>query len=448
MQAQGTGEEQPDAAWQQQHYSHYGTFVAKACVTRLLGGNVQHARQAAAAASVVVSKPPSRQPSTGMPPALRSYAERCFATCATEVERAAMQTKLHGVISSALASGQLHAMAWDQLPVPSLFERKREAPPPPAPPAKKPRQCSPYEAQQRAARAERFRKSQQAQQKRGIEDEVRLLEPVKGTCEALEKDYFRLTSAPDPATVRPERVLTLALTALKSKWKSQSVDYDYACNQLKAIRQDLTVQNIKNKFAIHVYETHARIALENADMNEYNQCQTQLKELHAAFPGLGHPLEFVAYRILYYLYLSTCGESSEAMLAEVPRDAWDDPAVKHALDSLTAVHTGNYAAFFALQATAPNMGTYILDMFAHTIRIDAAYKIAKAFRPSLPLAVVRWCCFVVTRPQLARQLGFDNADAARDFVTKIGFLVEGDVVNLKDSKIDAAHFLAESRSLL
>jgi len=30
---------------------------------------------------------------------------------------------------------------------------------------------------------------------------------IKGTCTVVEKFYFRLTSAPDPAKVRPEPVL-------------------------------------------------------------------------------------------------------------------------------------------------------------------------------------------------------------------------------------------------
>lgn len=58
--------------------------------------------------------------------------------------------------------------------------------------------------------------------------------------------YFRLTSAPDASTVRPEPILKQALALVKVKWEERSAEYVYLCSQLKAIRQDLTVQHICN----------------------------------------------------------------------------------------------------------------------------------------------------------------------------------------------------------
>lgn len=39
----------------------------------------------------------------------------------------------------------------------------------------------------------------------------RSLKPIRGTCQEVEKSYFRLTSMPDPATVRPVSVLKVCV---------------------------------------------------------------------------------------------------------------------------------------------------------------------------------------------------------------------------------------------
>ncbi len=200
--------------------------------------------------------------------------------------------------------------------------------------------------------------------------------PVVGTNENLEKSYFRLTAPPKAETVRPLHVLKKTLSMLVEKWKADK-NYNYICNQFKSLRQDLTVQHIKNAFTVKVYEIHARISLEKGDLGEYNQCQTQLKALYAQNLG-GNPAEFKAYRILYFVY--TCNKTDmNDMLAELTLADKSHEWIKHALDVRSSLALGNYHKFFRLYLEAQNMGAYLMDMFVERERLNALANMSRGY---------------------------------------------------------------------
>ncbi|KAK3061114.1 hypothetical protein LTS18_006995 [Coniosporium uncinatum] len=199
--------------------------------------------------------------------------------------------------------------------------------------------------------------------------------PIVGTCEKLEKSYLRLTAPPKPDIVRPLHVLRKTLELLKKKWRKEN-DYNYICDQFKSMRQDLTVQHIKNDFTVDVYEIHARIALEKGDLGEYNQCQTQLRALYKQKLG-GHPAEFLAYRILYFIHTCNRANMNDVLADLTPTDK-EQPAVKHALQVRSALALGNYHRFFRLYLDTPNMGAYLMDMFVNRERLAALANICKA----------------------------------------------------------------------
>jgi hypothetical protein len=207
--------------------------------------------------------------------------------------------------------------------------------------------------------------------------------PIVGTCQVLEKNYFRLTAPPIPSTVRPVPVLEKTLALIIDKWQSEK-DYTYVCDQLKSLRQDLTVQRIKTTFTIRVYEVHARIALQMKDLGEYNQCQTQLRALYKMRLGQnggsgGEEDEFLAYRILYLIYTRNRVDMNN-MLAELTPADKKGSFVQLALQVRKALASGNYHKFFRLYNDSHDTGMvpYLMDMFVARERLAALAAMGKA----------------------------------------------------------------------
>jgi len=165
-----------------------------------------------------------------------------------------------------------------------------------------------------------------------------------------------------------------------------------------------------------VYETHARMALEEGDLNEFNQSQTQLKELYervshptkshsyvqeknantkaAKTTGLENENEFVAYRIIYHVLMTGNkkyeGGSTDLfkIMLHLTTEQRFDPSISHALRVRAAAANSDYHAFFRLQDVAPNMGMYLMDFIVPSIRATGLRCMMKAYRPTLSVKFI------------------------------------------------------------
>ncbi|KAI1640075.1 SAC3/GANP domain protein [Biscogniauxia mediterranea] len=377
------------------------------------------------------------------PDSVRNYVQRTFqkSNLDTSISRQEMEAKLKETIRSSQEAGTMYSLNWDEMPLPQQMireERQRalmvsmaslktsgpESPVIPLSSSKKRKSSDfsepeptngstvPWRSNSKAlslgdriskptnspmdaplSAKSKFQKHAEKRQRRsdGYRSSYRSPSPqpasgpIVGCNQELEKNYLRLTAPPKPEAVRPEPVLHRTLDLLKRKWRKDG-NYVYICDQFKSLRQDLTVQHIRNEFTVSVYEIHARIALEKGDLGEYNQCQTQLRALYKA--GIkGNSTEFKAYRILYFIHTANRTALNDAIADLTPAEKEELP-IKHALNVRSALALENYHKFFQYYLDVPNMGAYLMDMFVKRERLAALAKMCKAFKPELKLRYI------------------------------------------------------------
>lgn len=293
------------------------------------------------------------------------------------------------------------------------------------------------EMRARADRAARFAVSaaeREMQDRRALPAPVIQVGAVHGQSMALEKSYLRLTALPRADEVRPLPVLAESFRLVQRRWE-QERDYPYACEQLKSIRQDLTVQHLagdgpRGRFALAVYEYHARLALLSCDSGEFGQCQAQLIPLHAA--GLWtNAAEFGAYRLLHCMAVRgrSVAEELRSVIGGLRREDQCAPAVAQALRMVVYMERGEFSAFFAeCAAGLHNLGASLVRPLLQPLRERALKVVCAAFLPSLPLS------------RAAVLLGFGgDAAVCREWLRAKGAIVELACANNDDDALLLTH---------
>ncbi len=230
---------------------------------------------------------------------------------------------------------------------------------------------------------------------------------IVGTCQQIEKAYFRLQGDVNPAWVRPEEVLTKSLDYVQNEWR-KGTEWIYVDEQMRSIRQDLFVQGIETDFAIKAYSVGARIALEANDLGQFNQCQTQLKEFFQKGLGRNVQKEFWCYRLLYAAHLQQKVEEFEVLADACCREYRSDPIVKKCQVLRESLKMGNFSRYFAvsseineesgiLDLSPPAAGSeqppyyhipFLLRVFLPHIRLRALALLTKAYGVPLQLKTV------------------------------------------------------------
>lgn len=253
---------------------------------------------------------------------------------------------------------------------------------------------------------------------------------VVGTCQNLEKPYLRLTTFPKPEQVRPLEVLSKSLQHIKCRY-IRDEDFEWANEQLKSVRQDITVQGLQNNFVLDVYETHARILLENGDLNEYNQCQTVIRTLTST--GWSHDNddfvvppketdllkqsdsaadEFGGYRLLYALVQNSRSDLTQelAQTRQLIRRQGESAtkSSNHAVLVVKAVTHNDYHGFFRLYESAPHLSAYLMDFLVKRVRAGAYERIIAAYRPMISVEHFREALF------------FKDMEETREFLRSSG----------------------------
>nr|POE91403.1 thp3 like c2a9.11c [Quercus suber] len=137
----------------------------------------------------------------------------------------------------------------------------------------------------------------------------------------------------------------------------------------------------------------------------------------------GNPEEFLAYRILYFIYTCNRANMNDVLADLTPADK-RKPGVKHALQVRSALASGNYHKFFRLYDDTPKMGGYLLDLIIDRERLAALAVISKSEDSEDPEHGSRQCLDFICRYEGGASLVERKGDDVRFLAGKAGNVFE------------------------
>ncbi|KYQ96728.1 SAC3/GANP family protein [Tieghemostelium lacteum] len=218
-------------------------------------------------------------------------------------------------------------------------------------------------------------------------DNVEDGQTIVGTCKTFEKNYERLTSAPKPELVRSLVTLETWFPKLLNKYENTK-NYDYTINQLKSIRQDLIVQNIRSEFALNVYENNAKISLENQDFNEFSQCISQIKLLYEKYPLSSNQIEFIQFDLLFNLIFNEF--DLFLLLKNLNVTLLENEMVKETMEIIKSTFTQNFHRFSNYYKNCNNKYSKIIleRILKDKFRDQTLNTMIKSYKPSIEYSLL------------------------------------------------------------
>jgi len=214
-------------------------------------------------------------------------------------------------------------------------------------------------------------------------------EAIEGTSMEMEKMYIRMQSMPDPASVRPERVLAKWAERLQVKYDTEEADWEWISDQFKAIRQDFVIQHIRSPNAIKAYETNGRLALQEHDYPEFYKIQSFLMGLYKDNQdATDNEAEFMAYRLVYWMLNNNTVDMTKDIRNMAP-SLKKHPCILHTIALHQALELSDYVSFFRLYSETPNMGKCLVDTLRERTRTRALRVVLRAYKPSIPVDFVQ-----------------------------------------------------------